>query len=128
MVTGSSIIALTPFMYMFASQAWHLYVIQACFGLGAALAIPPWYAIFTRHIDKMRENVEWSFESVGIGISGAGAAALSGIIVTHYGFQWAFFIGGVIAICGAIMQIRIYRDLRAFVGRGQVQALPDKQG
>jgi MFS family permease len=128
MVTGSTLIALTPFMYLFATQAWHLYVIQACFGVGAALAVPPWYAIFTRHIDKMKENVEWSLESVGIGISGAGAAALSGIIVANYGFRWAFFLGGVFAILGAIMQVRIYSDLRAFVGRGEVQALPDKPG
>ena len=128
MVTGSGIIALTPFMYLFASQAWHLYVIQAWFGIGAALAVPPWYAIFTRHIDKMRENVEWSLESVAIGISGAGAAALSGIIVSHFGFRWAFLLGGVFAVFGAIMQIRIYSDLRMFVRRGEVQVLPDKPG
>lgn len=128
MVSGSSIIALTPFMYLFASQAWHLYVIQAWFGIGAALAVPPWYAIFTRHIDKMRENVEWSLESVAIGISGAGAAALSGIIVSNFGFHWAFLLGGIFAVLGAIMQIRIYSDLRAFVSRGQVKALPDKSG
>lgn len=126
MVTGSFIIASTPFMYLFATQAWHLYLIQAWFGIGAALAVPPWYAIFTRHIDRMRENVEWSLESVGIGLSGAGAAALSGIIVSHYGFQWAFVLGGVFSVLGAIMQIRIYSDLRAKVSRGQVQALPDK--
>lgn len=128
MVAGSCVIASTPFMYLLATQAWHLYVIQAWFGIGAALAVPPWYAIFTRHIDKMRENIEWSLESVGIGISGAGAAALSGIIVTHYGFNWAFFVGGIFAVFGAIMQIRIYSDLRASVSRGQVQALPDKTG
>jgi MFS family permease len=112
MVSGSCIIALTPFLYLFATHAWHIYVIQACFGVGAALAVPPWYAIFTRHIDKMKENVEWSLESVGIGISGGGAAALSGVIVSHYGFQWAFLVGGIFAVAGAIMQIRIYSELR----------------
>jgi len=128
MVVGSCVIASTPFMYLFVSQAWHLYIVQAWFGIGAALAVPPWYAIFTRHIDKMRENIEWSLESVAIGISGAGAAALSGIIVAHFGFRWAFFLGGVFAVLGAMMQIRIYSDLRSFVGKGEVQALPDKPG
>ena len=33
-----------------------------------------------------------------------------------------------VAVLGAIMQIRIYSDLRAFVGRGEVQALTDKPG
>ncbi len=128
MVAGSCIIAMTPFMYLFASYAWHIYLIQAWFGIGAALAVPPWFAIFTRHIDKMRENVEWSLESVAIGISGAGAAALSGVIVSNFGFRWAFLLGGIFAVLGAMMQIRIYSDLRAFVSRGQVQALPDKPG
>lgn len=128
LVTGSFIVALTPFLYLLASHAWHVYAIQALFGAGLALSVPPWYAIFTRHIDKMQENVEWSLESVGIGISGAGAAALSGVIVSHYGFHTAFFLGGIFAVLGAIMQIRIYADLRAMVGRGQVKAFPDKAG
>ena len=128
MVTGSCIVALTPFLYLFATQAWHVYVIQGLFGVGTALAVPPWYAIFTRHIDKMRENVEWSLESVAIGIGGGGAAALSGIVVAQFGFRAAFLLGGLLAILGALMQIRIYRDLRAYVGRGEVQALPDTLG
>lgn len=127
MVSGSIVIASTPFLYLFATTSWHIYAIQAWFGVGAALAVPPWYAIFTRHIDKMKENIEWSLESVAIGISGAGAAALSGIIVTNYGFRAAFLIGGVFAVLGAIMQIRIYSDLRGFVGRQQVKPLPDRQ-
>jgi len=128
MVSGSFIISLTPFMYLFATVPGHIYAIQAIFGVGAALAVPPWYAIFTRHIDKMRENVEWSMESVAIGISGASAAALSGVIVTHYGFHTAFIIGGIFAIIGAAMQIRIFHDLRSSVGRGEVKSLPDKLG
>ena len=126
MVIGTTIIASTPFLYLGAHLPWHVYAIQAWFGVGAALAVPPWYAIFTRHIDKMQENIEWSLESVGIGISGAGAAALSGVIVSQYGFRPAFLIGGLFAMIGAALQIRIYRDLRAFVGRHQVKPTPDK--
>ena len=128
MVSGSSLVAAVPFLYLFATTSVHVYIVQAIFGLGTALAVPPWYAIFTRHIDKMRENVEWSLESVAIGISGAGAAALSGIIVTHYGFRAVFLFGGWFAVLGAAMQIKIYRDLRRHVGRGQVAPQPDKVG
>jgi MFS family permease len=126
MVIGSCIVASSPFLYLFASHAWHIYAIQAWFGVGTALSVPPWYAIFTRHIDKMRENVEWSLESVAIGISGAASAALSGIIVAQFGFRWAFFAGGVFAVLGAIMQIRIYHDLRSVAKHGEVRAQPDK--
>jgi predicted MFS family arabinose efflux permease len=129
MVMGSCLVASVPFLYyFFATEAVHIYLIQAVFGLGTALAVPPWYAIFTRHIDKMQENIEWSLESVSIGISGAGASALSGVIVSHYGFQSAFLVGGIFAVCGVLAQIKIYHDLRAHVGRGQVAPLPDKTG
>lgn len=127
LVTGSCIVASVPFLYLLATHAWHVYAIQAWFGVGTALAIPPWYAIFTRHIDKMQENVEWSLESVAVGVSGASAAALSGIVVTHIGFSFAFVLDGVLAILGAITQIKIYRDLRAYVGRREVQPLPRHQ-
>lgn len=126
LIMGSAIIAGTPFLYFFATSATHIYIIQACYGVGLALAVPPWYAIFTRHIDKMKENVEWSLESVAIGISGAAASAGGGILAEQVGFRSVFLIAGCFSILAVILQFRIYRDLRAHVRRGQVQALPDK--
>lgn len=126
MSLGSFIAASTPFLYLFADRAAHLYLIQAWLGIGLALAVPPWYAIFTRHIDKLKENVEWSMESVAIGISGAGAAALSGIIVHRAGFEFAFVLGGLIAMLGAAVSTKIYKDLRAHVTRRGVKVVPDK--
>lgn len=126
MVTGTTMVALTPFLYLLVSQPIHLYGVQGLYGIGLALAVPPWYAIFTRHIDKLKENVEWSLESVAIGIGGGGAAALSGIIVAHFGFQAAFVIGGFFSILGASLQVRIYKDLRAHVAHGQVEPLPNR--
>ena len=128
MVTGSFLTASVPFLYLAANVPAHLYAIQVVAGIGLALAVPPWYAIFTRHIDKMKENVEWSLESIAIGISGAGAAALSGILVSRFGFPSVFLIGGCFAVTGAFLQIRIYRDLRAYVGRHQVKPSLDKTG
>lgn len=128
MITGTLLFAMVPFLYLFASTPGHLYAIQVVSGIGLALAVPPWYAIFTRHIDAMKENVEWSLESIGIGISGAAAAALSGIMVAHFGFKSVFIMGGVLAVLGGLLEIRIYRDLRAFVGKRQVKPQPDKSG
>lgn len=128
MVTGTLLFALVPFLYLVAATPTHLYLIQVVGGVGLALAVPPWYAIFTRHIDAMKENVEWSMESIAIGISGAAAAALSGVMVTRFGFQSVFLLGGILAILGGLLEIRIYRDLRSYVGRHQVKPTPDKTG
>lgn len=126
LLSGSIIVASAPFLYFIATSATHLYAIQAWYGIGLALAVPPWYAIFTRHIDKMKENLEWSLESIAIGVSGAGAAAIGGILADIAGFRGVFLIAGCFAVLGVVLQLRIYRDLRAYVGRHQVKPTPDK--
>ena len=128
MILGTALIVLVPFAYLFATTANHIYIIQAVYGIGAALTIPPWYAIFSRHLDKMQENVEWSMDSIAIGVGAAITAAIGGILAQKFGFQLIFFIGGVLAIFGGVQQLRIYRDLKGKVPRGVVKPLPDRAG
>lgn len=127
LILGSFLIALVPFLYIFAFKPIHLYLINAIYGMGAAFAIPPWNAIFTRHIDKMHESTDWAVESVSIGIGAASAAALGGILAEKFGFQVVFLVAGLVAIAGAITLIKIYSELREKVGRGQVFPKPDKK-
>ena len=126
MVFGSIIIGIIPFLYLMATESIHIYLIQALYGIGAAFSIPPWYAIFSRHIDKMKENVEWSMDSIAIGISGAGAAALGGFLAQRFGFHIVFFIGGVVAIFGAVQQLMIFKDIKKKVSAGGVKPQPDR--
>src|SRR3989338_5042966 len=126
LILGSVLVAMVPFWYLFASTPTHIYIIQAIYGIGAAFSIPPWYAIFSRHIDKLHENVEWSLDSIAIGIAAATAAALSGILAQKFGFQFVFLLGGMLAIFGTIQQVKIFKDLKSKVGRGEVKPLPDK--
>lgn len=126
MVFGSFLISMVPFLYLFASLPVHVYIFSAIYGIGLAFLVPPWYAIFTRHIDKMKENVEWSMDSVAIGIASASTAALGGVMATKLGFESVFVLGGILAVCGSMLQIKIYKDLKAKVGHGQVKPQPDK--
>src|SRR3989338_2720321 len=125
MVFGTFLIALVPFLYLFATKTSHVYMIQALYGIGASFAIPPWYAIFTRHVDKMQENVEWSLDSIAIGIGAATSAALGGFLAEKFGFRFVFLLGGMLAVFGAIQQIKIFRDLKGKVSQGTVRPLPD---
>ncbi|MEK7076299.1 MAG: MFS transporter [Patescibacteria group bacterium] len=125
MILGTALIVLVPFAYLFATTASHIYIIQAIYGIGAAFTIPPWYAIFSRHLDKMQENVEWSMDSIAIGIGAAGSAAIGGILAQKFGFSLVFVIGGILAIFGGVQQLKIYRDLKGKVPRGTVRPLPN---
>lgn len=124
LIIGSFIIASIPFFYIFASKPIHLFLINGFYGMGAAFAIPPWNAIFTRHIDKMHESTDWAVESVSIGVGAASAAALGGILADKFGFDFVFAVAGVVAIAGAITLIKIYFDLMGKVVRGQVMPRP----
>ncbi len=125
MVLGTTLVALVPFLYLFATKATHVYIIQAIYGIGASFAIPPWYAIFSRHLDKMQENVEWSLDSIAIGVGAAASAALGGLLAEKFGFQFVFLLGGMLAIFGAVQQIKIFKDLKGKVSQGMVRPLPD---
>ena len=105
MIFGSFLISIVPFLYLFAATPAHVYIFSAIYGIGLAFLVPPWYAIFSRHLDKMKENVEWSMDSVAIGIASAGTAALGGVLATRLGFQAVFILGGSLAILGSIQQI-----------------------
>ncbi len=121
MILGTAISVSVPFLYFFARSATHIYLIQAFYGIGLALSVPPWFAIFTRHIDKMQENIEWSLESVAIGIAGAVSAAVGGVLARNIGFDYVFLIGGALAIIGGSFQLGIFKDLKHKVARGVVK-------
>jgi len=127
LIFGSFLIAMVPFMYLIATEVRHVYFISALYGAGIAFIVPPWYAIFSRHIDKLNESFEWSLDSIAIGIAGAGAAAIGGILAQKFGFSFVFIVGGIFAIFGGLNQIKIYKDLREKVGKGEVLPKPNKQ-
>ncbi len=123
---GSVLIALVPFLYLFATQVSHIYLIEAIYGVGIAFVAPPWYAIFSRHLDKLQESFEWTLDSVSIGLGAAGAAAGGGFLASHFGFHTVFIVGGILAIFGGAMQMRIYSHLRARVPKGDILPQPDR--
>ncbi len=126
MIFGSILIASVPFLYLLARDPIHIYIIQAVYGLGIGFTVPPWYAIFSRHLDKMQESFEWTMDSVSLGLGGAAAAAAGGAIAQHYGFHSVFILGGILAVFGGAMQLLIFKNIKKKVARGQVKPEPDK--
>lgn len=95
MVTGS---------YYFATDYWHIYLLQGLFGLADALLVPPFYAIFTRHIDKGSEGFEWSLRSsFSYGGGAALGGALSGIVLAIVGFRNIFLLASVFYAVSALI-------------------------
>lgn len=108
MIVGSTLVSIVPFLYIFVSTSFQLYLAQLVLGIGGSFANPGWYAIFTRHIDKKKEGTEWTFENVGIGLASAGTAALGGIMAQRFGFNNLFLVVGILSFIGLIIQISLY--------------------
>ena len=97
---GSIVIAL----YFFAARVWHVYALQALLGVTDAFLIPPFYAVFTRHIDKGNEGFEWSLRSsVSFGGGSALGGALGGILLAIVGFRNIFLLAAALYFLSAII-------------------------
>ncbi|MEK7566801.1 MAG: hypothetical protein AAB527_01550, partial [Patescibacteria group bacterium] len=69
LIIGYFIAALVAFGYIFASNVWHIYLLGGILGMADALGVPSYLSIFSRHLDKARENTEWTMRSVGVGFT-----------------------------------------------------------
>jgi MFS family permease len=99
---GTLLTALVYVMYAHIDQVWQLYGLQALLGVGAAIAYPGWYKIFTRHIDKDKEGVEWSLYDVVTGFGMALSAALGGLIAEKFGFANLYYLVALITLAGSL--------------------------
>lgn len=90
--------------YFFAREVWHIYALQGLSGIADAFLVPPFYAIFTRHLDKGREGFEWSFRSsLSYGVGAALGGTLGGILLAVVGFRYIFVLAASIYACSALV-------------------------
>jgi len=112
LLIGSCIFFIVPILYLFISEAWHLFVIQFMYGLGAALTYPTWNAIFTRHIDKGKEGIEWGMYQTSVDMAGAVAAPIGGFVASLYGFEAVMICASVFAAISIVFTFLTRKDLR----------------
>ncbi|HEY4475700.1 MAG TPA: MFS transporter [Candidatus Paceibacterota bacterium] len=109
---GYFLSGLTPFAYLFITEPWHLYLTQAFLGVTMAFAVPAWYSIFTRHVDKWRISFEWSLESVfAVGAATALATAVGGYVADVFGFRVLFIFAGLLATLSSFLLLPLRKHL-----------------
>lgn len=104
LLIGLAITTGSVFLFYFATQLWHVFLIQFLIAVGDAFAVPPLYAIFTRHIDKGSEGFEWTLQSsFSLGAGSAIGGTLSGILVTLVGIRPLFLVNGTLMLVGLVI-------------------------
>lgn len=86
----------------FSTQIWHLFLIQTIIGFLDALTYPIKWPIFTRLIDKEKEELEWSLEDIFSTLLPAFFTALAGIISSAFGLESAFLLFGSLLIISGV--------------------------
>lgn len=107
--------AVVPMIYFFSTNIWHVFAAQAFFGFCMAWAVPAWFSIFTRHLDKFRIGFEWSLYSVfSVGAATAISGVLGGFLAEKYGFRIIFVLASVLMLAATLglltIRKRLYRS------------------
>jgi len=125
LMAGLFIAALVPFGYIFAEIPLHIYILQGIHGLGLAMSLSGWTAIFTRHIDKGRESTEWGLDATSIGLGIAVAAAVGGWAVTRFGFTPVLIAVGIFGLIGVLLLLGLKNEIRGVFDHGLHFSLKD---
>lgn len=83
--------------YIFVSSVPQLIVLQMFLGIGEALGIPSFEAIFAEHLDKNRHVEEYADWRVIVSIVTAVGTVLGGLIVAKLGFEYLFLTMSLLA-------------------------------
>ena len=111
LVAGDFIAALVLFGYIFAIFPWHIYLLQVFYGIGMALSLAGWRAIFTRNIDKGKEASEWALDDTLLSFGTAAAGIISGLLVTKLGYTITFAIAGTLGILSVILLLALRKEI-----------------
>lgn len=101
MLIGVALVVIAVYAYYFAREIWHVYALQLLIAVGDAFIVPPFYAIFTRHIDRDSVGFEWALRSgFSIGAASALGGAISGILAATIGIRPIFLVNGTLMLIG----------------------------
>ncbi|MFH1253654.1 MAG: MFS transporter [Candidatus Uhrbacteria bacterium] len=113
LIIGSFISAILPLFYLVMRTPLELYIIQFFIGVSYAFMFPSYMAIFTRHIDRDKEGVEWGAYFTLVDLGAALAAAIGGVLAVSVGFNWVIIITSAATFLGTLLILPIKAHMRA---------------
>lgn len=107
MVAGYALNAIFTFCYIFVSNTWQLFFVQAGLGIAEALGTPTWDALYAESVSTTDNTYAWGLAS-GQSQIVTGVAILAGGLIAHFlSFEILFFIMGSIQVLATIIQAQI---------------------
>jgi DHA1 family quinolone resistance protein-like MFS transporter len=113
LIVGTVLIALVPFLYIFAYDVSIIYISQVIYGIGAGLAFPTWLAVWSAHLDKKHESFEWSLYSTLASLGAALTAMVGAGIAQFIGFTFTFALVGLLSLIGLAILFKLDEEQTA---------------
>jgi len=104
---GTAIIACVPIGYIFATNIYHIYLIEFIYGIGAAFSYPTWSSLFTSHLEKGERGFQYSIYSSAVGVGTALTAAAGAWMAEKVDFKIVFIFTGIMAMIGLFILFRL---------------------
>ncbi len=101
-IIGIACISISYIGLIFTINIGSLYLFSFITGIGFGIASPPKNSLFSTHLDKNEESVEWGIYDAITLIGQAFAALAGGFIANRYGFQLLFSIAAVLNLLAII--------------------------
>ncbi len=112
LIVGSLISSFLPLLYLVMVTPLQLYVIQFLMGISYALMFPSYMAIFSRHIDRDKEGLEWGTYFTLVDLGSAVAAAVGGVLAVTIGFNWVIVFMTALSLLGTLLLFPIKSHMR----------------
>jgi MFS family permease len=102
--------------YIFVYNQPALLLVQIMLGLGGALNIPAYDALYTKFLDRGKEASEWADWEAMYYIMTAFAALSGGVLAYYYGFRILFMIMFIFSLIGLLSSLKLMYMYRKFLG------------
>ena len=110
LLVGTFLMAIVPFLYIFAKNIYLVYIAQIIYGIGSGLSYPTWLGLWSINLDKRHESFEWSMYSTVVGVGTAITATAGAAVAQYINFTAAFVMVGIMTIIGALMLLRLENE------------------
>ena len=94
--------------YVFVSQPWHLYAVQAVLGISEAINAPAYDGLYSKNLTKGKFILQWGYWDATWYIAAAVGAALGGFIAQTYGFNTLFLTMASVAVLGLLTALLLF--------------------
>lgn len=111
-IIGLLIIGLSFIGFANVSTVPLFYIMFGITGIGLGIASPAKNSIFSTHLDKNKETVEWGVYDASVFVGMALSAALGGLIAKQYGFPILFYISAVLNFIGILPYLLYIKKFR----------------